>query len=340
MPQTIINPGTGRKRRQTTRFTPRKRQDNSLNAKRRKWQRHLHGGLALVLNGIFVAGLALALSYHERILENNPASAEGAMLENIMQALTEYIENSETCYHVLRILEENVADIPQDEENQVAYKRPPRFTRISSFQNCDEAKNITNFNKEELTKMIVNHSGLPVWVVVPAGGGGFNYTFHREELYLYMLIKLKDGETHVAMADKTTHGDSRRWSPGYKFIVDYLDERYFDLIGPGGMEIWANHFPEFAEAIRIKVGTDEKKFNEVLGVEEIFQEFHSFPASLEFPCLATVPNMQFVAHIRVQPVTLSEQDDAHTGIFSSEDFLGVIINGMLSRLFRTCFRME
>jgi hypothetical protein len=268
MPETIINPGTGRKRRQTTRFTPRKRRDPSLNAKRRKWQRHLHGGIALVLNGIFVAGVALAMSYHESILENNPASAEGALLQNIMQALTVYIENSETCYHVLRVLEEHVADIPEDEENQVAYKRPPRFSRINSFQNNDEAKNITNFNKEELIKMIVDHSGLPVWVTVPAGGGT-NYSFHREELYLYMLIKLKDGDTHVGLADKTTHGDSRRWSPGYKFIVNYLDERYFDLIGPRGMEIWANHFADFAEAIRFKVGTDEEQFNEDLGVNEI-----------------------------------------------------------------------
>ena len=42
------------------------------------------------------------------------------MLENIMEALEEYIEDSKTCYSVLQILEENVADIPAEEENLVS----------------------------------------------------------------------------------------------------------------------------------------------------------------------------------------------------------------------------
>lgn len=83
-----------------------------------------------------------------------------------------------------------------------------------------------------------------------------------------MLIKMQSGDTHSRMADAVTHGDSRRWSPGYKYIVDYLDERYFDLIGPRGLEIWSNHFESSAEAIRIKIGADAYRYDEELQAYE------------------------------------------------------------------------
>jgi hypothetical protein len=90
-----------------------------------------------------------------------------------------------------------------------------------------------------------------VWVEVPTDDQGKNnYRFHREELLLYMLLKMKDSLRHTTMADKVTGGDARRWSYGYKYIVHYIDKRYEHLIGPNGMRRWITKFPEFAEKIR------------------------------------------------------------------------------------------
>ena len=85
-----------------------------------------------MMDRITVAGSAYALTLHESITHNDPASPQGQMLDNIMEGLSEYIENSETCYSVLRLLEENVADIPAVEENQVAYQ--PTASTIRSHQ--------------------------------------------------------------------------------------------------------------------------------------------------------------------------------------------------------------
>jgi hypothetical protein len=138
-----------------------------------------------------------------------------------------------------------MADIPIDEILTEAFHRPRRFTRIDSFISDDEAKCLTNFNKSELTTLI-GHFNLPPEIHVPVPGGMFRYKFHREEIVIYMLVKMKSGSTHTFMSDAVTQGDSRRWSYGYKWIVKYIDDRYFDLIGPRGMEIWAIYFPSFA----------------------------------------------------------------------------------------------
>jgi hypothetical protein len=136
---------------------------------------------------------------------------ESLALTDIVEALGEHIENSVTCHSLVGVLKENAADIPADEENQVACQQPRQFTRISSFESNDEAKNLTNFNKEELTTMLtVEHSNWPGPVRVPVAGGVSSSVFHGEELWIHMLIKMQSGDTHARMADAVTHhGDSR-----------------------------------------------------------------------------------------------------------------------------------
>jgi hypothetical protein len=61
---------------------------------------------------------------------------------------------------------------------------------------------------------------------------------------------MKLGSTHAFMGDTTvTLGNNQRWTYGYKWVVKYLDERYYNLIGLQGLELWASQLPEFAEKI-------------------------------------------------------------------------------------------
>ena len=96
-----------------------------------------------------------------------------------------------------------------------------------------------------------------------------NYKFHREELLIYMLIKMKDGLRHTVMADKIVGGDSRRWSAGYNFIVHHIDKRYEHLIGPNGLRRWVTQFPMFAEKIREAIGRERRHVDENGNVVEV-----------------------------------------------------------------------
>jgi hypothetical protein len=64
---------------------------------------------------------------------------------------------------------------------------------------------------------------------------------------------MKLGSTHAFMGNTVTQGNNWCWTYGYKWIMKYLDERYYDLVGPQGLQLWASHFPEFAEKIQLKL---------------------------------------------------------------------------------------
>ena len=69
---------------------------------------------------------------------------------------------------------------------------------------------------------------------------------------MYTLIKLKLGATHTLMEDRITNGSSRGWLYRFRFSIYHLVSRYYHMIGPGGLELWAPSFPIFVEAMKIK----------------------------------------------------------------------------------------
>jgi hypothetical protein len=116
------------------------------------------------------------------------------------------------------VKDELLCDIPLEEENEASYKHPKRWQRIDSFQNENEAYNKTNCTKSELRE-IVEHFGMEDIVRVPIPNSRACYSFNREELFIYTLIKMKTGFTHTDMEEYVTHSDARRMSYGYKFLV-------------------------------------------------------------------------------------------------------------------------
>jgi hypothetical protein len=53
--------------------------------------------------------------------------------------------------------------------------------------------------------------------------------------------------THAFMGDTVTQGNNRYWVYGYKWILNYLDKGYYNLVSPQGLELGASKSPEFGE---------------------------------------------------------------------------------------------
>jgi hypothetical protein len=221
MPQTIVNPRTGLNRRQPPRFTTRKRRALSLYTTRRDIAQRLQDEMKFIRKRIRVLIVATIVfltrirSLRTREEDNQESIARLHHLATITALCATLYQQK---YLALRHNDELLCDIPLEEENEASYKHPKRWQRIENFQNDNEANNLTNFTKSELREL-VDHSGLEDIVRVPIPNSTSCYVFHREEMFIYKLIKMKTGGTHTYMEDFVTHSDARRWSYGYKFLV-------------------------------------------------------------------------------------------------------------------------
>jgi hypothetical protein len=221
MPQTIVNPRTGLNRRQPPRCTTRKRRALSLYTTKRDIVQRLQDEMKLLQSGITTLLVATVVFYtysrHLRTREEIDQESVARLLRLTMITGAA----AALCHHeylALRHKDELLCDIPLEEEIEASYKHPKRWQRIENFQNDNEANNLTNFTKSELREL-VDHSGLEDIVRVPIPNSTSCYVFHREEMFIYTLIKMKTGGTHTYMEDFVTHSDARRWSYGYKFLV-------------------------------------------------------------------------------------------------------------------------
>jgi hypothetical protein len=117
-------------------------------------------------------------------------------------------------------IESAIMDVRRIDEIAPVIRTAPRFRRIANFGDDNQAKCWTNFTKSELVFMNENFD-LDEDVFTQAGKQNEDahyYKFHREELLIFVLVKMKDGASNSQMADKILGGDSRRWSSGYKYI--------------------------------------------------------------------------------------------------------------------------
>jgi DDE superfamily endonuclease len=147
-------------------------------------------------------------------------------------------------------LDSELMDVPIDEEVEEVTRAPEKWRRIDEFRTDDQARAFTNFTRGELRRLN-NLIGLTERVRVKIGRTGSNYcVFHREQLLLYVLIRMKGGHPKTVMAETITGGDARKWSYGYRFMVRFIDAKYRNLIGPYGLRRCVPQFGDFAEAIR------------------------------------------------------------------------------------------
>jgi hypothetical protein len=88
-------------------------------------------------------------------------------LINSMDTIYQQIFSSQIAYHYNKALDKFIGDIPLNEDLEAL-----PITRISYFQNDDEAQNMTRFTKTELHRVLL-HVDLPVQISTHKG-----YTLH------------------------------------------------------------------------------------------------------------------------------------------------------------------
>ena len=158
-----------------------------------------------------------------------------------------------------------VGDMPEWEENSPLQHNPPKYRRIADFVDDTDAQDETGFRIEFLHEMNWLF-GLPVLVRVDRGRlDGKFYTFHREELLIYALMRMTSGEAGTKLCKRCGHKCDSRVGKGFKWFLEYLDTRYDHLIGWNGMLVWRDRFPEFAEKIRQFIARGSISTNPVTG---------------------------------------------------------------------------
>ena len=148
------------------------------------------------------------------------------------------------------ILESTLLDF-HNEEDDTGFSKELVGITLDSFENDNECESKTRFRKAHI-RMILQSMGLGAYLRLyynPNRPRAY-YKFRVEELFIYMLRKMATGRTHKDLCDNEFGGCSGRWGRGYNHLVKIIDQRYYHIIGPSGLRLWASQFPFFAEKIR------------------------------------------------------------------------------------------
>jgi hypothetical protein len=76
-----------------------------------------------------------------------------------------------------------------------------------------------------------------------------NYNFDPEELFLFMMTKLKLGYGNMSLCKLLFGSHASWWSFGYPWILEYLDARYDRTISHKKLRDYVDQFPQFYQAI-------------------------------------------------------------------------------------------
>ena len=150
-------------------------------------------------------------------------------------------------------LDADLLDLSDDAINAAGYCLPLNVVRIDTmYYNDDHAENNTRFTKDEL-RWLLEFFQLDEWIWIPQNSmrqTGKYYKFHREELLIYALHKNSTKKTHKDMAEDPRFGGSDgRWIKGHRWLLLYMRERCYHLIGSDAIEMWVRFFPQFADRI-------------------------------------------------------------------------------------------
>ena len=217
----------------------------------------VHGNLTQVaLITLCPLLVLLLLSQNNMILSNCP---NAPILINCMICIQQV--NYWEYYHQfvrLQGLDHKYHDIPLEEEENAPSTRIARQDIHFDSWSDQECYCHTSFRKLDLLEIyrcfgladIPDEQGyddglIRVWT------GYRNYCFHPEEIFLFLMMKCKKGHSNKDMCDYIFGGHASRWSFGFPCILDYLYERYTNIIGHQGLSRFVDQFPQFFEAVNI-----------------------------------------------------------------------------------------
>ena len=148
------------------------------------------------------------------------------------------------------MLESSLLDF-HNADDDIGFSKELVGITLDSFENDNECESKTRFRKAHI-RMILDNLALGEYLRLHYNPNNPRpyYKFLVEELFIYMLRKMSTGRTHKDLCDTEFGGCSGRWGRGYNHLVKIIDNRYYNVIGPAGLRLWAPYFPLFAEAVR------------------------------------------------------------------------------------------
>ena len=242
---------TGRLRRRAAHDCPTRKRSTCPNGDERTLAKQAQKALC---SYTAFARLCLERARHVATLNTNqhqPMSlASSIILARLLRRTKYYLRKAMVCAR----LDAQLLDMSDDEWRDAGFSVPLGKPRIDTFFISDDQALVdTRFKKDELHWLIERVFQLEENVPVPQNSTrdtGKFYWFHREELVIYFLMKVSSKKTHLNMADDPRFGGSdNRWSRGYRWLVLYLKDKFFHLIGPDAIDMWVPGFPKFAHAI-------------------------------------------------------------------------------------------
>lgn len=190
----------------------------------------------------------------------------------IHQAIDLFSTNLLTYMSLLEIwtiMDHILHDITPEEEAQ-----PTQYTRHKALQIDDltdpEAHKMTHFYHGQLIRLYrsfnldgylisIGETMVPIYTGAIVDNTPCRYLIDPEELFLFTLTKVATGRTNQSIIDEYFGGDYARWSHGYRWMLQYLDDRYEDVLGHQGLSRFVRDFPRFHRAIERFVEKDQTR---------------------------------------------------------------------------------
>jgi hypothetical protein len=170
--------------------------------------------------------------------------------------------------HAIQVADAILFDIPLKQE-----EAPPQFTRRKGLRIDDlsdtAALKMTRFNWGQLRRLYVafNLGGqlepMQDKLFYPTGhvynGTPCYYRIHPEEVFLNTLYRLATGLAQVQIMDMYIGGNTNRWTYAYSWMLNYLDQRYINIVGHQGLTYFIDDFPSFRCVIQQYVQCNHRR---------------------------------------------------------------------------------
>jgi hypothetical protein len=174
MPQSTRNPRTDCKCKQPPKYTLYRQRAQALYIGDRHFLRMVYArqsrALQAVLDATILLTTVLARFAIEVQIARGPTPASNALAVGAY-GIALFYQQHHLVFGTLQIVEENIANMTPEEENAPTYRCDWRYRRIQDFIDDREAKNLTNYKKIELVRLL-RYFELPEWIFVPITDDG------------------------------------------------------------------------------------------------------------------------------------------------------------------------
>ena len=244
------NPITGRvqkKRRNTVSFRRRSSYCYSVNEKNMAlychWQALINSEM---FNSIMRTVLQNGLLLWMMQIHGSPLVQQIFVTQNIIMLMTLWGFKEAEKINLLRV-DSVLMDIDNVIFGTPVYTTPKHYLLIAQFVNDDHAVNNTNFTKEQLYFLMIRLGLDEEWIRYEYGPGKW-HMYHREDVFIWMLMRFKLGKQKNRMSED--HGcENTRYLRGYNYLIHCLYKQWGWKVSVTNLRNYVGEFAGWAECL-------------------------------------------------------------------------------------------